>query len=129
MSTFGKTFKTYIKTLSDDEQEFVKRVLISFDDLMEEAKFDLHQYIYDQEIENQEIDLESPIYLAELEMCNTKQEIKDYMEEFGWEKDFLCDQCRIYRNNLKDGICKYCTKFNYYEKEQEDARAEFLANI
>lgn len=53
--------------------------------LMEKAVNDLQEYVNKQEEEDEEIDPEVPIYFAELKLCKTEKEIRQYMKEFGWK--------------------------------------------
>ena len=58
-----------------------------FKDLMLKAEDDLDEYIEKWEEENEETDVERPIYYAELKQCKTIKEIKEYMKDFGWENE------------------------------------------
>ena len=52
----------------------------------QEAENDLLLYLEEQEEENMEYDLETPLYWIELKKCKDVDEIHDFMREFGWKK-------------------------------------------
>ena len=52
----------------------------------EEALNDLMVYLDENDFDD---DLEIPIYFMELEQCKTKEEIHQYMREFGWKNKMV----------------------------------------
>ena len=69
-----------------DSIEFLDDLSDSVNDLMIQAENDLQEYLDKWEEDNYEINIEAPLYFIELKECKTVKEIKEYMEQYGWEK-------------------------------------------
>lgn len=76
--------------------------------LMNKARYDLMRYIERREGQTEEADLETPVYFAELENCQTPAEVYKYMERFGWKPMMSRLKRQLRREILLSGttICR-----------------------